>query len=67
MTKISRKEVHHALVQRYEGSFIVMKHVGTLAYRLELLARLKIYLVFHVSYLKSFHEDHGDPARSESY
>ncbi|KAA3483534.1 reverse transcriptase [Gossypium australe] len=57
--------LHKGLVQRYEGPFRVSKRVGKVAYKLELLAKLKVHIVFHVSMLKPFHEsfreDQDDP------
>ena len=60
------KGLHKGLVRRYESPFRVLKRVGKVAYKLVLPAKLKVHSVFHVSMLKSFYEDQGDPARGES-
>ena len=60
------KKIHKGLVHRYKGPFRVLKRVGKVAYKLELPTKLKVHSVFHVSMLKPFHEDQGDPARGES-
>ena len=60
------KGIHKGLVRRYEGLFRVLKRVCKVASKLELPAKLKVHLVFHVSILKPFHEDQGYPARGES-
>ena len=33
-----------------------------MSYMVELLLRLNIYLIFHVSYLKPYHDDKDDPS-----
>lgn len=50
---ILAKRVLRSLVLRYDGPFEVMARMGVMAYRLVLLERLKLHLVFHVS-LKKF-------------
>ena len=60
------KGIHKGLMHRYERPFKVLRRVGKVAYKLELPAKLKVHSVFHVSMLKPFHEDQGDPTYGES-
>ncbi|KAH9688170.1 Endonuclease [Citrus sinensis] len=60
------RKVHKELVRRYEGPFRVVQRVGNVSYQLQLPPRLKIHPVFHVSLLKPYHEDMGEPSRGES-
>ncbi|RVW87516.1 hypothetical protein CK203_036263 [Vitis vinifera] len=62
----SLRPVHKGLVRRYEGPFPVLGKVGKVSYKMELSPRLKIHPVFHVSYLKPYHEDKDDPSRGLS-
>ena len=58
--------MHRGLVPKYVGPFEVVSKVGSVAYRLRLLERVKVHPTFHVSYLKQFHEDMADASRSMS-
>ena len=58
------RKVHKGLVRRYEGPFEVVRHVGKVSYQLQLPPRLKIHPIFHVSLLKPYHGDAGDPSRA---
>ncbi|KAH9722467.1 Endonuclease [Citrus sinensis] len=60
------RKVHKGLVRRYEGPFRVVRRVGNVSYQLQLPPRLKIHPVFHVSLLKPYHEDMGEPSCGES-
>lgn len=62
--KISGKTLHRGLISKDDRPFEVIERVGEVAYRLNLLERLRIYPTFDVSLLKSFHKDAEDPARS---
>lgn len=44
-------------VQRYKGSFLVIKKVDKVSYKEQLSSTLKLHLVFHVSCLKPYYED----------
>ena len=50
-------------MRKYEGPFPILGRVGKVSYKVELLPRLKIHPVFHVSNLKPYHEDKEDPGR----
>lgn len=52
-------------MRRYEEPFRVVHHVGKVSYQLQLLPRLKIHLVFHMSLLKPYHRDAEEPNRRE--
>ncbi|RVW23473.1 hypothetical protein CK203_098923 [Vitis vinifera] len=62
----SLRSMHKGLVRRYEGLFPILGKVGKVSYRVKLPPRLKIHHVFHVSYLKPYHEDKDDPSRGLS-
>ena len=48
--KLSKKD--NKLSPKYYGSYKVLQKIGTMVYKLELLASLQVHLVFHVSCLK---------------
>ena len=62
----SLRLVHKGLVRRYEGLFPILGKVGKVSYRVELPPRLKIHPVFHLSYLKPYHENKDDPSQGFS-
>nr|GEU71346.1 hypothetical protein VITISV_029702 [Tanacetum cinerariifolium] len=62
----SLRKMHQGLIRRYEGPFLVTKHVGKVSYGAQLPPKLKIRPVFHVSFLKPYHEDEEDPKRGVS-
>ena len=62
----SLRPVHEGLVRRYEGPFLILGKIGKVSYRVKLPPRLKIHPVFHVSYLKTYHEDKDYPNRGLS-
>ena len=62
----SLRSVHKGLVRKYEGPFPILGKVGKVSYKVELPSRLKIHPVFHVSYLKPYHEDKDDQSRGFS-
>ncbi|RVX03453.1 Transposon Tf2-2 polyprotein [Vitis vinifera] len=62
----SLRPVHKSLVRRYEGLFPILGKVGKVSCKVKLPPRLKIHPVFHVSYLKPYHEDKDDPSRGFS-
>ena len=62
----SVRPMHKGLVRRYEGPFPILGKVGKVSYKVELPPRLKFHPVFHVSYLKPYHEDNDDPSRGVS-
>ena len=55
--KISSKTRLRGLIPKYYGLFEVIKMVGQVAYMLKLLERLKLHPIFHVNFLKPYHED----------
>ncbi|KAE8703426.1 hypothetical protein F3Y22_tig00110469pilonHSYRG00022 [Hibiscus syriacus] len=67
LSGILRNPYHKGLVRRYEGSFKVLKRVGTMAYRLELPSTIKAHPVFHVSLLKPYHQDEDELDRGKSH
>ena len=62
----SLRKVHKGLIRRYEGPFPLIGRFGKVSYRLQLPPKLKIHPVFHVSFIKPYHEDMEDPERKVS-
>lgn len=58
--------MHKGLIRRYKGPFEVVDKVGKVSYKLQLPPSMKIHPVFHVSMLKPYHGDEGDPIRNDS-
>lgn len=54
-------KAHRNLTPRFYEPYKVLAHIGTVAYKLELLARAMIHDIFHVSLLNPFH---GSPPDS---
>ena len=52
--KMSLKQANkdNKLLPKYYGPYKVLQNIGTMAYKLELRASLRVHLVFHVSCLK---------------
>ncbi|CAM8972714.1 unnamed protein product [Rhodiola kirilowii] len=61
------RKVHKGLIRKYEGPFEVIKRVGNVSYKLNLPPKQKIHPVFHVSMLRPYHEDRGEPSRGVSH
>ena len=55
--KVTDKRYHKDLVQKFDGSFKIIKRVKNMTYRLKLPDKMKIHSTFHVSFLKPYHED----------
>ncbi|KAE8731731.1 hypothetical protein F3Y22_tig00002684pilonHSYRG00048 [Hibiscus syriacus] len=67
LSGIMRNPYHKGLVRRYEEPFKVLKRVGTMAYKLELPLTIKAHPVFHVSLLKTYHQDEEELDRGKSH
>ena len=52
------------LVRKYEGPVKILAKVGNASYKIELPKWMKVHPVFHVSNLKTYHEDPSDPSRN---
>lgn len=50
--RIIVKQVQKALIPKFNGTFEIIKRVGNVAYSLALSDRLKVHLIFYVSFLK---------------
>ncbi|GKE59631.1 putative nucleotidyltransferase, ribonuclease H [Tanacetum coccineum] len=62
----SLRKVHRGFIWRYECPFLAIGHVGKVSYRVQLPPKLKIYLVFYVSFPKPYHGAKEDPKRGVS-
>uniref|UniRef100_A0A5K0XJQ2 Tf2-1-like SH3-like domain-containing protein n=1 Tax=Nymphaea colorata TaxID=210225 RepID=A0A5K0XJQ2_9MAGN len=56
---------HRARIRKYEGPFTVVKRMGKLTYKLDLLLDFKAHPVFHVRNLQPFYVDAEDPERNQ--
>ncbi|CAL1360405.1 unnamed protein product [Linum trigynum] len=61
------KNVHKGLFRCYEGPFPVVKRIGKVAYKMEVLSLLEIHPVFHVSQLKTSNEYKEDEQQTKSH
>ncbi|RVW50368.1 Transposon Tf2-2 polyprotein [Vitis vinifera] len=66
LDKAAKKMKKWADKKRRHTEYKVGDMVGKVSYKVELPPRLKIHPVFHVSYLKPYHEDKDDPSRGLS-
>ncbi|KAF3615589.1 hypothetical protein FXO38_35032 [Capsicum annuum] len=66
MMKILSKNRHRGLIPKYDSPFDVIKKVGEVAYRLDLIEGLKIHPTFHVSFLKRYNKDIEHPGRNKN-
>ena len=48
---------HNKLSPKYHSPYKVLQNIGSMAYKLELLAYSRVHPVFHVSYLKNVIDD----------
>ncbi|EOY32086.1 Uncharacterized protein TCM_039559 [Theobroma cacao] len=55
------------LEEQYEGPYRVVKRIGKVAYKLDMLLKLTVHLVFHISMLKPYHGDEGNLSRGVSH
>jgi hypothetical protein len=49
---VKKSKKDNKLSPKYYGPYKVLQNIGTMAYKLELLASLRVHPVFHVSCLK---------------
>lgn len=56
---------HKGIVRCHKGPFLIIMNVGKVAYKAKLPSMFKLHLVFHVCYLKPFHEYKEDPSRGK--
>nr|GEU48103.1 hypothetical protein [Tanacetum cinerariifolium] len=56
----SVRKVHNGFIWRFEGPFLVIGRAANVSYRVQLPPKLKIYSVFHVSFLKPYHRDDSE-------
>ena len=54
---IKQNNFTKGLLSRYVGPFKILNKMGSQAYELELPPTMKIHDVFHVSFLKHYHEE----------
>ena len=53
-TPVNQNRLTKKLTHRFAGSYTIMKVISSTAYKLDLLADIKIHPVFHVSLLKPY-------------
>ena len=53
-------------MRRYEEPFPILGKVDKVSYKVKLPPRLRIHPIFHINYLKPYHEDKNDPSRGLS-
>ncbi|KAL0405426.1 UNVERIFIED_CONTAM: hypothetical protein Slati_3856500 [Sesamum latifolium] len=64
LSKLSRGR-DHWLIQKYVGPLPIIKHIGTVAYKIKLPSLWKIHNVFHVGQLKKYSTDEEDDVHNQ--
>ena len=53
-------------MRRYEEPFPILGKVDKVSYKVKLPPRLRIHPIFHINYLKPYHEDKNNPSQGLS-
>lgn len=54
------------LFQKYIVPVTILKRIGKVAYKIDVPTWQKVHLIFHVSFLKPYHDDMKDPTYEQT-